>query len=82
MEIKVVYLLLALIIHVSIQFLMEMEFCEFSPELEDHFEIFEHIPEVVCWLQSPNREGINNDDLLRYFGVNGLRSIGVSRKTP
>ncbi|GJT49403.1 ribosomal protein L5 [Tanacetum coccineum] len=27
----------------SIQFLMEMEFCEFSPELEDHFEIFEHI---------------------------------------
>ncbi|PWA39608.1 hypothetical protein CTI12_AA570280 [Artemisia annua] len=37
---------------------------------------------VVCWLQSPNREGINNDDLLRYFGVNGLRSIGVSRKTP
>nr|GEU73836.1 hypothetical protein [Tanacetum cinerariifolium] len=27
----------------SIQFLMEMEFCEFSPEPEDHFEIFEHI---------------------------------------
>ncbi|CAI9302165.1 unnamed protein product [Lactuca saligna] len=27
----------------SIQFLMEMEFCEFFPELEDHFEIFEHI---------------------------------------
>lgn len=27
----------------SIQFLMEMEFCELSPELEDHFEIFEHI---------------------------------------
>ncbi|KAL5057354.1 hypothetical protein RYX36_028958 [Vicia faba] len=27
----------------SIQFSMEMEFCEFSPELEDHFEIFEHI---------------------------------------
>ncbi|KAF3616866.1 60S ribosomal protein L5, mitochondrial [Capsicum annuum] len=27
----------------SIQFLMEMEFCEFSPELKDHFEIFEHI---------------------------------------
>ncbi|XP_047314029.1 60S ribosomal protein L5, mitochondrial-like [Impatiens glandulifera] len=27
----------------SIQFLMETEFCEFSPELEDHFEIFEHI---------------------------------------
>ncbi|GKD05361.1 ribosomal protein L5 [Tanacetum coccineum] len=27
----------------SIQFLMEMEFYEFSPELEDHFEIFEHI---------------------------------------
>ncbi|CAA6669421.1 unnamed protein product [Spirodela intermedia] len=26
-----------------IQFSMEMEFCEFSPELEDHFEIFEHI---------------------------------------
>jgi hypothetical protein len=22
---------------------METEFCEFSPELEDHFEIFEHI---------------------------------------
>nr|QJC71722.1 ribosomal protein subunit L5 [Adenocalymma marginatum] len=27
----------------SIQFSMEREFCEFSPELEDHFEIFEHI---------------------------------------
>ncbi|CAK9183562.1 unnamed protein product [Ilex paraguariensis] len=27
----------------SIQFLMETEFCEFSPELEEHFEIFEHI---------------------------------------
>nr|GEV71381.1 ribosomal protein L5, mitochondrial [Tanacetum cinerariifolium] len=27
----------------SIQFLMEMEFCEFSPEMEDNFEIFEHI---------------------------------------
>nr|KAJ0214652.1 hypothetical protein LSAT_V11C400214700 [Lactuca sativa] len=27
----------------SIQFLMEMEFCKFSLELEDHFEIFEHI---------------------------------------
>ncbi|GKD98087.1 ribosomal protein L5 [Tanacetum coccineum] len=26
-----------------IQFLMEMEFCEFSIELEDHFEIFKHI---------------------------------------
>eukprot|EP01018_Ginkgo_biloba_P036770 Gb_23667 [translate_table: standard] len=27
----------------SIQFLMEMEFCESFSELEDHFEIFEHI---------------------------------------
>ncbi|TYI23568.1 hypothetical protein ES332_A06G173700v1 [Gossypium tomentosum] len=27
----------------SIQFSMETEFCEFSPELEDHFEVFEHI---------------------------------------
>lgn len=27
----------------SIQFSMEREFCELSPELEDHFEIFEHI---------------------------------------
>ncbi|KAJ3668589.1 hypothetical protein LUZ60_018203 [Juncus effusus] len=27
----------------SIQFSMETEFCEFSPELEDNFEIFEHI---------------------------------------
>lgn len=27
----------------SIKFSMETEFCEFSPELEDHFEIFEHI---------------------------------------
>ncbi|PHT32455.1 60S ribosomal protein L5, mitochondrial [Capsicum baccatum] len=27
----------------SIQFSMEMEFYEFSPEMEDHFEIFEHI---------------------------------------
>jgi ribosomal protein L5 len=27
----------------SIQFSMDTEFCEFSPELEDHFEIFEHI---------------------------------------
>lgn len=27
----------------SIQFSMETEFCEFSPELEDHLEIFEHI---------------------------------------
>jgi len=27
----------------SIKFFMETEFCEFSPELEDHFEIFEHI---------------------------------------
>ncbi|KAK9169259.1 hypothetical protein Syun_001399 [Stephania yunnanensis] len=27
----------------SIQFSMETEFCEFSQELEDHFEIFEHI---------------------------------------
>ncbi|KAJ8746856.1 hypothetical protein K2173_012907 (mitochondrion) [Erythroxylum novogranatense] len=26
----------------SIQFSMETEFCEFSPELEDHFEILEH----------------------------------------
>ncbi|CAA6667104.1 unnamed protein product [Spirodela intermedia] len=26
-----------------IQFSMETEFCEFSPELEDHFEIFECI---------------------------------------
>ena len=26
-----------------IKFSMETEFCEFSPELEDHFEIFEHI---------------------------------------
>nr|QKO26512.1 ribosomal protein L5 [Campynemanthe viridiflora] len=26
-----------------IPFSMETEFCEFSPELEDHFEIFEHI---------------------------------------
>lgn len=26
-----------------IQFSMETEFCEFSPELEDHFEIFEHM---------------------------------------
>ncbi|KAL4181285.1 hypothetical protein AMTRI_Chr12g236480 [Amborella trichopoda] len=26
-----------------IQFSMETEFCELSPELEDHFEIFEHI---------------------------------------
>nr|AUD39350.1 ribosomal protein subunit L5 [Theligonum cynocrambe] len=29
----------------SIQFSMETEFCEFSPELEDHFEIFEDIRE-------------------------------------
>lgn len=29
----------------SIQFSMETEFCELSPELEDHFEIFEHIRE-------------------------------------
>ncbi|YP_009477616.1 ribosomal protein L5 (mitochondrion) [Nymphaea colorata] len=27
----------------SIQLSMETFFCEFSPELEDHFEIFEHI---------------------------------------
>ena len=27
----------------SIKFFMETEFCEFSPELEDRFEIFEHI---------------------------------------
>ncbi|PHT80127.1 60S ribosomal protein L5, mitochondrial [Capsicum annuum] len=27
----------------SIQFLMETEFCKFSPKLEDHFEIFKHI---------------------------------------
>nr|ULQ69196.1 ribosomal protein L5 [Dapsilanthus disjunctus]ULQ69208.1 ribosomal protein L5 [Dapsilanthus disjunctus] len=27
----------------AIKFFMETEFCEFSPELEDHFEIFEHI---------------------------------------
>lgn len=27
----------------SILFSMETEFCEFSPELEDHFEIFEHL---------------------------------------
>lgn len=27
----------------SIQFPMETEFCEFFPELEDHFDIFEHI---------------------------------------
>nr|QXE44274.1 ribosomal protein L5 [Sciadopitys verticillata]BDC46301.1 ribosomal protein L5 [Sciadopitys verticillata] len=27
----------------SIQFPMETEFCEFFPELEDHFELFEHI---------------------------------------
>ncbi|KAI3941945.1 hypothetical protein MKW98_009155 [Papaver atlanticum] len=27
----------------SIQFSMETEFCEFSSELEDYFEIFEHI---------------------------------------
>ncbi|KAL8109004.1 hypothetical protein AgCh_025195 [Apium graveolens] len=27
----------------SIQFLMETEFCELSPELGEHFEIFEHI---------------------------------------
>ncbi|XP_059630279.1 large ribosomal subunit protein uL5m-like [Cornus florida] len=27
----------------SIQFSMETEFCEFSPELIDYFEIFEHI---------------------------------------
>nr|YP_010593426.1 ribosomal protein L5 [Luzula sylvatica]WAI96506.1 ribosomal protein L5 [Luzula sylvatica] len=27
----------------SIQFSMETEFCEFSPELEENFEIFEHI---------------------------------------
>nr|WDS46513.1 ribosomal protein L5 [Aristolochia fimbriata] len=26
-----------------IQFSMETQFCELSPELEDHFEIFEHI---------------------------------------
>nr|ULQ70080.1 ribosomal protein L5 [Xyris pauciflora] len=26
-----------------IKLFMETEFCEFSPELEDHFEIFEHI---------------------------------------
>nr|YP_010838098.1 ribosomal protein L5 [Apostasia shenzhenica]WGF19833.1 ribosomal protein L5 [Apostasia shenzhenica] len=26
-----------------ILFSMETEFCEFSPELEDHFEIFEHL---------------------------------------
>nr|ULQ69947.1 ribosomal protein L5 [Thurnia sphaerocephala] len=27
----------------AITFSMEREFCEFSPELEDHFEIFEHM---------------------------------------
>lgn len=27
----------------TVKFFMETEFCEFSPELEDHFEIFEHI---------------------------------------
>lgn len=27
----------------SIQFSMETEFCELSPELGEHFEIFEHI---------------------------------------
>lgn len=27
----------------TIKFFMETEFCEFSPELEDHFEIFEQI---------------------------------------
>ncbi|CAN1203857.1 60S ribosomal protein L5, mitochondrial [Linum perenne] len=27
----------------SIQLSIETEFCEFSPELEDHFEILEHI---------------------------------------
>nr|QKO26544.1 ribosomal protein L5 [Apteria aphylla] len=26
-----------------IQFSMKTEFCEFSPELEDHFDLFEHI---------------------------------------
>jgi hypothetical protein len=31
---------------------MEMEFCEFSPELEDHFEIFEHIQKGSMWLLS------------------------------
>ncbi|KAI5012109.1 hypothetical protein ZWY2020_024243 [Hordeum vulgare] len=27
----------------SIKYFLETEFCEFSPEMEDHFEIFEHI---------------------------------------
>ncbi|XP_037450396.1 60S ribosomal protein L5, mitochondrial-like [Triticum dicoccoides] len=27
----------------SIKFFMETEFCKFSPKLEDHFEIFDHI---------------------------------------
>jgi hypothetical protein len=27
----------------TIKFSMETEFCEFSPELEDHFEILEHM---------------------------------------
>jgi len=30
-----------------IKFLMENEFCRFSPELEDHFEFFKHIQPVV-----------------------------------
>lgn len=50
----------------SIQFSMETEFCEFSPELEDHFEIFEHIREFnVTIVTSANTQ---DETLLLWSG--------------
>lgn len=50
----------------SIQFSMETEFCELSPELEDHFEIFEHIREFnVTIVTSANTQ---DETLLPWSG--------------
>ncbi|CAK9185117.1 unnamed protein product [Ilex paraguariensis] len=55
----------------SIQFLMETEFCEFSPELEEHFEIFEHIRGFnVTIVTSGNTQ---DETLLSWSGLQKMR---------
>ncbi|KAI3913374.1 hypothetical protein MKW92_001499 [Papaver armeniacum] len=58
----------------SIQFSMETEFCEFSPELEDHFEIFEHIRGFnMTIVTSDNTQDVNLSSWSGFFQQDGAQ---------
>nr|AUD39313.1 ribosomal protein subunit L5 [Kohautia caespitosa] len=67
----------------SIKFSMETEFCELSPELEDHFELFEHIREFnVTIVTSANTQ---DETLTPWSGFlqkdEGQQDVGEAKYT-